>query len=118
MGRNGALSIEEWQPLRPPLWVHSTNLLNRIWHLLRQWWPNVRKVLPAGSAKRPIVGSSDCKAQTPIGSAEHFICVIFVLPIVFPEAYSADFIVASFTERLEAAARTSKWKIADLSHAV
>jgi hypothetical protein len=29
MGRNGALSIEEWRPRWPPLWVHSTNLLNR-----------------------------------------------------------------------------------------
>jgi len=28
MGRNGALSIEEWRPRGPPLWVHSTNLLN------------------------------------------------------------------------------------------
>lgn len=78
----------------------------------------MRKVLPAGSAIRSIVGSPDCKAQTSIGSAEHFICVIFILPIVFPEAYSADFIVASFAERLAAAARASKWKIADWSHAV
>jgi hypothetical protein len=28
MGRNGALGIEEWRPRWPPLWVHSTNLLN------------------------------------------------------------------------------------------
>jgi hypothetical protein len=52
--------------------------------------------MPTRSAKRSIVGSPDCKAQTPIWSAEHFICVIVVLPVVFPEAYSADFIVASF----------------------
>jgi hypothetical protein len=30
MGRNGALSIEEWRRGRPPLWVHSTNLLTTI----------------------------------------------------------------------------------------
>ena len=30
MGHNGALSIEEWRPRWPPLWVHSTNLLKRI----------------------------------------------------------------------------------------
>jgi hypothetical protein len=78
----------------------------------------VRKILPARSAKRTIVGSPACKAQTPIWSAEHFTCVIVVLPVVFPKAYGTDFIVASFAERLEAAARASKRKIADWSHAV
>ena len=29
MDRNGALTAEEWRPRRLPLWVHSTNLLNR-----------------------------------------------------------------------------------------
>jgi hypothetical protein len=28
MGRNGALSSEEWRPRWPPLWVHSTNMLS------------------------------------------------------------------------------------------
>ena len=28
MDRNGAFSIEEWRPYMPPLWVHSTNLLD------------------------------------------------------------------------------------------
>jgi hypothetical protein len=28
MGRNGALSVEEWRPRWPPLWVHSTNLFD------------------------------------------------------------------------------------------
>jgi hypothetical protein len=73
----------------------------------------VRKVLLTRSAKRSIVGPPDCETQTPIWSAEHFICVIVVLPVVFPEAYGADFIVASFAERLEAATRASKRKITD-----
>jgi hypothetical protein len=30
MDHTGALSIEEWRPRWPPLWVHSTNLLKRI----------------------------------------------------------------------------------------
>jgi hypothetical protein len=30
MDRNGALSIEEWRPRWPPLWVHSTNRLGDI----------------------------------------------------------------------------------------
>ena len=29
MDRNGTLSIEEWRPRWPPLWVQSTNLLKR-----------------------------------------------------------------------------------------
>jgi hypothetical protein len=34
MGRNGALSIEEWRPCWPPSWDHSTNLLNMIAHFI------------------------------------------------------------------------------------
>ena len=30
MGHNGALNIEEWRPRWPPLRVHSTNLLSRV----------------------------------------------------------------------------------------
>jgi hypothetical protein len=37
MGRNGALSIEEWRPRWPPLWVHSTNLLNLIGNASDTW---------------------------------------------------------------------------------
>jgi hypothetical protein len=53
-----------------------------------------------------------------IGTAEHFVRVVIVLPVVFPEADGADFIAATHAERLESAARASERKIADRSHAV
>ena len=78
----------------------------------------MRKVLLSRRTKRAVVGSPHCKAQIAIRPAEHFVCVIVVLPIVFPEAHSADFIAAAFAKRFEAAARTSKRKVTDRSHAV
>ena len=80
----------------------------------------MRKVLSARSAKCSVVGSPHCKAQIAIGPAEHFVCVIIVLPVVFPEADGADFIAATLAERLESAARASERKVADAdrSHAV
>ena len=76
------------------------------------------KVLLSRRTKRSVVGSPHGKAQIAIRPAEHFICVILVLAVVFPEANSADLIAASFAKRLEATARASKRKVADRSHAV
>ena len=93
-------------------------MLNRIRRLLGQWRSNVLKVLPSGSAKRPVVGASHGEAQIAIWPTEYFISVMVVLPIVFPEADSADFIAATFSERFVATARASKRKIAERRHAV
>jgi hypothetical protein len=51
-----------------------------------------------------------------IWSATHFIRVAVVLPVVFPEADSADFEASALTECLEATARASMGQITNGRH--
>ena len=63
MGRNGALSGEKWRPRWPPLWVHSTNLLNRS---SLPWSIWVSKHLPHDVPKLKLIAS-------PLGNAAMYI---------------------------------------------
>ncbi len=78
----------------------------------------MREVLLSRRTKCSVIGSPYGKAQIAIRTAKHFIGVIVILPIVFPEADGAYFISAALAKRSEAAARASKRKVADMSHAV
>jgi len=68
----------------------------------------MRKVLPTTCAKRPVVGAPHSKAQIAIRPAEYFICVVVILPVVFPEANSANFVATTFAKSLKATAGAPK----------
>jgi hypothetical protein len=74
-------------------------------------------LLPRG-AKCTVIGSPLREAQITVRATEHFICVVIVLPVVFPEAHGADLVAAASTESFEAAAWAPQWKVTNMAHVV
>jgi hypothetical protein len=82
--------------------------------MFQQLLPLIRKRIPylvekSGFAGRQVAEIRACfgEAQSTVRSAAHFIRIVFILTVVFPEADRTDFVVPSTVQGLEPAARAS-----------
>jgi hypothetical protein len=75
--------------------------------LIRQRMPYLAE--KSGLARRQVAKIRACfgEAQSAVRPAAHFIRIVFILTVVFPEADRTDFVVPSTVQGLETAAWAS-----------
>ena len=90
---------------RPRSGLGLNELLGAAPLLLWAWRTYMGNVLKPGCTKRNVVGTTCCKPEICIGTAANNVCILVVLPVIFPEANGANLKGATLRQREVLAAR-------------